>query len=67
MSSALCVFIHASETGHAEGVPIAPSRGCSVEFPSEGKLVILSANGEKLTWKSFELRRKTVCPAIDRL
>ncbi len=27
MSSALCVFIHASETGHAEGVPIAPSRG----------------------------------------
>ncbi len=36
MSSALCVFIHASETGHAEGVPIAPSRGRSVEFPSEG-------------------------------
>ncbi len=33
MSSALCVFIHASETGHAEGVPIAPSRGRSVEFP----------------------------------
>ncbi len=33
MSSALCVFIHASETGHAEGVPIAPSRGRSVEVP----------------------------------
>ncbi len=33
MSSALCVFIHASETGHAEGVPIAPSRGRSVSFP----------------------------------
>ncbi len=67
MSSALCVFIHASETGHADGVPIAPSRGRSVEFPSERKLVILSANGEKLTCKSFELREKTVCPAIDRL
>ncbi len=26
-------FIHASETGHAEGVPIAPSRGRSVEVP----------------------------------
>ncbi len=38
MSSALCVFIHASETGHAEGVPIAPSRGRSVEFPSEGNI-----------------------------
>ncbi len=33
MSSALCVFIHASETGHAKGVPIAPSRGCCVEVP----------------------------------
>ncbi len=33
MSSALCVFINASETGHAEGVPIAPSRGRSVEVP----------------------------------
>ncbi len=31
------------------------------------KLVILSPNGEKLTWKSLELRGKTVCPAIDRL
>ncbi len=31
------------------------------------KLVILSTNGEKLTWKSLELRGKTVCPAIDRL
>ncbi len=31
------------------------------------KLVILSANGEKLTWKSLELREKTVCPALDRL
>ncbi len=31
------------------------------------KLVILSANGEKLTWKSLELRGKTVCPAIDKL
>ncbi len=30
-------------------------------------LVILSANGEKLIWKSLELRGKTVCPAIDRL
>ncbi len=38
MSSALCVFIHASETGRAEGVPIAPSRGRSVEFPSEGNV-----------------------------
>ncbi len=36
MSSALCVFIHASETGHAEGVPIVPSRGRSVEFPLKG-------------------------------
>ncbi len=36
MSSALCVFIHASDTGHAEGVLIATSRGRSVEFPSEG-------------------------------
>ncbi len=34
---------------------------------SRKKLVILSANGEKLTWKSLELRGKTVCPAIDRL
>ncbi len=33
MSSALCVFIHSSETGHTEGVPIAPSRGRSVEVP----------------------------------
>ncbi len=33
MSIALCVFIQASETGHAEGVPIAPSRGRSVEVP----------------------------------
>ncbi len=30
-------------------------------------LVFLSANGEKVTWKSLELRGKTVCPAIDRL
>ncbi len=41
MSSALCVFIHASETGHAEGVPIAPSRGRSIEFPSEGNYIIM--------------------------
>ncbi len=34
---------------------------------SRKKLVILSANREKLTWKSVELRGKTVCPAIDRL
>ncbi len=34
---------------------------------SRKKRVILSANGEKLTWKSLELRGKTVCPAIDRL
>ncbi len=34
---------------------------------SRKKLIILSANGEKLTWKSLELRGKTVCPAIDRL
>ncbi len=33
MSSALCVCIHASEPGHAEGVPIAPSKGRSVEVP----------------------------------
>ncbi len=38
MSSALCVFIHASDTGHAEGIPIATSRGRSVEFPSKGKI-----------------------------
>ncbi len=31
------------------------------------EIVILSANGEKLIWKSLELRGKTVCPAIDRL
>ncbi len=31
------------------------------------KLGILSANGEKLTWKFLELRGKTVCPAIERL
>ncbi len=29
---------------------------------SSKKLVILSANGEKLTWNSLELRGKTVCP-----
>ncbi len=34
---------------------------------SRNKLVILSANGIKLTWKFLELRGKTVCPAIDRL
>ncbi len=34
---------------------------------SRKKLVILSANGEQLTWKSLELRGKKVCPAIDRL
>ncbi len=34
---------------------------------SRKKLVILSANGEKLTWKYLELWGKTVCPAIDRL
>ncbi len=34
---------------------------------SRKKLVLLSANGEKLTWKSLELHEKTVCPAIDRL
>ncbi len=34
---------------------------------SRKELVILSTNGEKLTWKSIELREKTVCPAIDRL
>ncbi len=33
MSSALGVCNHASDTGHAEGVPIAPSRGRSVSFP----------------------------------
>ncbi len=31
---------------------------------SRKKLVILSANGEKLTWKFLELRGKTVCLAI---
>ncbi len=35
MSSALCVCIHASETSHAEGVSIAPSRGRSVEVPNQ--------------------------------
>ncbi len=34
---------------------------------SRKKLVILSAKGEKLIWKSLELHGKTVCPAIDRL
>ncbi len=34
---------------------------------SRKKLVFLSANREKLTWKSLELRGKTLCPAIDRL
>ncbi len=34
---------------------------------SRKKLVFLNANGEKLTWKSLELRGKTLCPAIDRL
>ncbi len=34
---------------------------------SRKKLVIVSANGEKLTWKSLELRGKTICPTIDRL
>ncbi len=34
---------------------------------SRKKLVILSPNGEKLTWKSLEFRGKTVYPAIDRL
>ncbi len=33
MSSALGVCNHASDTGHAEGIPIAPSRGRSVEVP----------------------------------
>ncbi len=37
-----------------------------IHILSRNKLVILSANGEKLTWKSLELRGKTVCPAIDR-
>ncbi len=31
---------------------------------SRKKLIILSANGEKITWKFLELRGKTVCPAI---
>ncbi len=31
---------------------------------SRKKLVILSTNGEKRTWKSLELREKTVCPAM---
>ncbi len=34
---------------------------------SRKKLIILGANGENLTWKSLELRGKTVYPAIDRL
>ncbi len=47
----------------------APWYNSSLKIPilSRKKLVILSANGEKLTWKSLELRGKTVCPAIDRL
>ncbi len=36
-------------------------------FSQDKKLVILSAIGEKLTWKFLELRGKTVCPAIDKL
>ncbi len=43
MSSASCVFIHASDTGHAEGVLIATSRGRKVEFPSEGNASFLRA------------------------
>ncbi len=32
-----CVFfIHGSDTGHAEVVPIGTSRGRRVEFPSKG-------------------------------
>ncbi len=45
MSSALCVFIHASETSHAEGVPIAPSRGRSVEVPFGRELISSSCQG----------------------
>ncbi len=41
MSSALCVCIHASETGHAGGVPIAPSRGRSVEVPFGREVLFL--------------------------
>ncbi len=43
MSSALCVFIH--ETGHAEGVPLAPSRGRSVEVPFGRELISSSCQG----------------------
>ncbi len=52
MSSALCVFIHASETGHAEGVPIAPSRGRSVEVPFGRELygVAKVRNTKKNAW-----------------
>ncbi len=46
MSSALCVCIHASETGHAEGVPISPSRGCSVEVPFRMELVTLNIKSQ---------------------
>ncbi len=35
-------------------------------FSQERNIVILSTNGEKLTGKSLELRRKTVCPAISK-
>ncbi len=35
MSSSLSFFINASKNCHAEGIPIAPSKECSVEFPFE--------------------------------
>ncbi len=41
MSSALGVCNHASDTGHVEGVPIAPSRGRSVEVPFGREIKIL--------------------------
>ncbi len=67
MSSALCVFIHASETGHAEGVPIAPSRGRSVEFPSKGNnvffvetetILLVFFNKQKVQKNSIYLKQK---------
>ncbi len=46
--------------------PAAPWYNSHTHSLGKKKLVILSANGEKLTWKFLELRGKTVCPAIDR-
>ncbi len=68
-----CSSHHISDffEGSNRGVQFIALPGTQYSFPylreprsRKKKLVILRANGEKLTWKSLELRRKTVCPAI---